>query len=144
MVHVAYKGAAPAVTALIGGEIQVLAADLPAVVNFTSRGVKILAVSGPQRVEAMPNVPSTTELGLPGVYVESNYGIIAPKGTAAAIVQKMQSALVTTLATPALKQQFLTMGATAVSTTPQEYRELMQSESAKWGDLVKKAKISLE
>lgn len=143
MVHVAYKGAAPAVTALLGGEIQVFAADLPAVINFTSRGVKILAVSSPRRSEALPNVPTTAELGLAGVVSESNYGLIAPKGTPQPITQKMREALTTTLNTPALKEQLARQGAVASPTTPEEYRKLMQSESAKWGALVKKANISL-
>lgn len=144
MVHVAYKGAAPAVTALLGGEIQVLAADLPAVLQFTSRGVKILAVSAGRRSDALPNVPTTAELGLPGVVSESNYGIIAAKGTPAAIVQKMQAALATTLTTPEVVSRIATMGAVAMSTTPDEYRKLMQQESAKWGAVVKKAKITLD
>lgn len=144
MMHVAYKGASPAVTALLGGEIQVLAADLSAVMPFTARGVKILAVSGARRSEALPQVPTTAEMGLPGVVSESNYGIIAAKGTPTAIVQKMQAALVTTLATPDVISRIATMGAVAVSTTPDEYRKLMQQESAKWGALVKKAKITLD
>jgi len=143
MQHVPYKGAAPAVTALLGGEIQVLAADLPAVINFTSRGIKILAVAGTRRSEALPEVPTTAELGLPTVVNESNYGLIAPKGTPPAITQKLREALVTTLNTPAVREQLARQGAVATASTPEEYRKLMQSESAKWGALVKKANISL-
>lgn len=144
MVHVPYKGAAPAVTALLGGEIQVLAADLPAVINYTSRGVKILAVASPRRSEALPDVPTTAELGLPGMVNESNYGLIAPNDTPAAITRKMREALVTTLNTPAVKEQLAKQGAVATTTTPEEYRKLMQSESAKWGAVVKKANISIQ
>lgn len=144
MVHIAYKGAAPAVAGLLGGEVQVLAADLPAVRAFTARGVKILAVSSAQRSELLPGVPSTAELGLPGVVAESNYGIIAPKGMPAPIFEKMRQALMTTLATPDVKARLANLGAVAVSTTPDEYRKLMQSESSRWGSLVKKAGIHLE
>lgn len=144
LMHVPYKGAAPAVTALLGGEIQVLAADLPAVKQFTSRGVKILAVSASRRSEALPDVPATAELGLPGVLAESNYGIIASKGTPAAITQKMHAALVTTLKTPDVIGRIAAMGAQAVSTTPEEYRKLMQQESVRWGAVVKKANITLD
>lgn len=144
MQHVPYKGAAPAVTALLGGEIQVLAADLPAVIAFTSRGVKILAVASPRRSEALPDVPTTAEVGLPGVVNESNYGLIAQKGTPAAITRKMREALITTLATPAVKEQLAKQGAVGTTTTPEEYRKLMDSESAKWRALVKKANITLD
>jgi tripartite-type tricarboxylate transporter receptor subunit TctC len=144
LVHIAYKGAAPAVTALLGGEIQMLAADLPAVLQFVSRGVKILAVSGPRRAEALPNVPTTTELGLPAVYSESNYGIIAPTKLPIAIQQKMRDALVTVLNTPSVKAQIAGLGAVASSTTPDEYRKLMQQESVKWSAVLKKGNISLQ
>lgn len=144
MTHVAYKGAAPAVTALLGGEVQVLAADLSALLPFLSRGIKVLAVSGPRRVDALPNVPTTTELGLPQVYVASNYGFIAPAATPAAIMQKMRDALVAVLALPSVKAQIAAQGAIAVSSTPEEYRKLMQQESVKWAVVVKKGQITLE
>ena len=144
MTHVPYKGAAPAVTALLAGEVQVFTADLPAVLQFVPRGVKVLAVSGASRVEALPNVPTTAELGLPGVSVESNYGIIAPTNTPPVITQKMQDALVKVLATPEVRKQIASQGAVATSTTPQQYRQLMEQESAKWATVVKKGGITLE
>lgn len=144
MMHIAYKGAAPAVTALLAGEVQVLAADLPAVRAFTARGVKILAVSSVRRSDLLPDVPSTGELGLPGVVSESNYGIIAPRGLPPAIFDKLHQALVTTLNTPDVKNRITALGATAVATTPDEYRKIMQSESTRWGAVVKKANIRLD
>lgn len=144
MVHIAYKGAAPAVTGLLGGEVQVLAADLPAVLAFTSRGVKILAVSNSRRSDLLPDVPTTAELGLPEVVSESNYGIIAPKALPPAIFEKMRQALVTTLTSPDVKSRIAGLGATAAPTTADEYRKLMQSESARWGALIKKANIRLD
>ncbi len=144
MVHVAYKGAAPAVTALLGGDIQVLAADLSALLPFLSRGVKILAVAGPRRVATLPNVPTTAELGFPAVYVESNYGLIAPAATPPAITQKMREALGAVLDLPAVKAQLAAQGAMAVSTTPDEYRKLMQQESIKWLAVLRNGRITLE
>ena len=144
MVHIAYKGAAPAVTALLGGEVQMLAADLSALLPFLSRGIKVLAVSGPRRIDALPNVPTTAELGLPQVLVESNYGIIAPAATPPAITQKMREALVAVLSMPAVKAQIAAQGAVAMSTTPEEYRKLMQQESIKWTAVIKKGQITLE
>lgn len=144
MVHVAYKGAAPAVTALLGGDIQVLAADLSALLPFLSRGVKILAVAGPRRVATLPNVPTTAELGFPAVYVESNYGLIAPAATPPAITQKMREALGAVLDLPSVKAQLAAQGAMAVSTTPDEYRKLMQQESIKWLAVLRNGRITLE
>jgi tripartite-type tricarboxylate transporter receptor subunit TctC len=144
MTHIPYKGGSPAVTALIGGEVQLLAADAPALLPFQARGVKILAVSGPQRIEALPGVPTTAELGLPGVRVETNYGIVAPIGTPAPIKQKLHDALVTVLAMPAVKSQFAAQGVIAISSTPEDYRKLMQQESVKWAEVVRKGHISLD
>lgn len=144
MVHVPYKGAAPAITALLGGEVQVFSGDLPAVLPFVSRGVKILAVNGASRVEMLPDVPTTTELGLPNVRVESNYGIVAPTGTPAAIAQKVHDALVKVVNNPEVRKQLAAQGAIGVTSTPQEYRQLMEQESTKWANVVKKGHISLE
>lgn len=144
MVHVPYKGAAPAVTALLGGEVQVFAADLPAILPFLSKGVKILAVSGPSRVEQLPNVPTTAELGLPNVRVESNYGIIAPTATPPAITQKLHAALVKVMGMPEVRKQLAAMGAIPTTNTPLEYRQLMEQESVKWAAVVKKGNITLE
>lgn len=142
--HIPYKGGAPAVTALIGGEVQMLAADAPALLPFQARGVKILAVSGAQRLEALPGVPTTSELGLPRVRVETSYGIVAPTGTPAALMQKLHDALVTVLATPAVRSQFASQGVTAMSSTPDEYRKLMQQESVRWAEVVRKGHITLD
>jgi len=144
MVHIAYKGAAPAVTALLAGDVQVLSADLPAVLQFVSKGVKILAVSGAKRVEALPNVPTTAELGLPSVFVESNYGIVASNGTPVGIVQKMRESLVITLNTPSVKNQIASQGAIATSSSAEEYKKLMQQESVKWAMVLKNGHITLE
>jgi tripartite-type tricarboxylate transporter receptor subunit TctC len=144
MVHVPYKGAAPAITALLGGEVQVFCADLPAILPFLSKGVKILAVNGASRVEALPNVPTTAELGMPNVRVESNYGIVAPTGTPAAITQKVRDALVKVVNDPQVRKQLSAQGAIPMTTTPQEYRQLMDQESLKWATVVKKSNITLE
>jgi tripartite-type tricarboxylate transporter receptor subunit TctC len=144
MMHVPYKGAAPAITALLGGEVQLMAADLSALLPFQSKGIKILAVSGPRRLDVLPGVPTTTELGLPAVYSESNYGIIEPSNVPPAIGKKMRDALVAVLAMPAVKAQIAAQGALAMSTTPDEYKKLMQDESAKWATVLKKGNITLD
>lgn len=144
MLHVAYKGAAPAVTALLAGEVQLMTADLSALLPYQSRGIRIIAVSGPQRVDVLPGVPTTTELGLPAVHVESNYGLIEPAHVAPATSKKLREALVAVLELPAVKAQIAAQGALAMSSTPEEYRQLMQQESQKWAGVLKKGNITLE
>ena len=144
MTHVAYKGAAPAVTALLAGEVDLISADLPAVLQFEGKGIKILAVSTLKRIDSLPAVPTTLELGYPGVYVESYYGLIAPTALPAAINQKMRDALFTTLNNAAIKHQIVTQGAFAYPSSGDEYKKLMQQESIKWAQVLKRGQITLE
>jgi tripartite-type tricarboxylate transporter receptor subunit TctC len=144
MVHVPYKGAAPAITALIGGEVQVFCGDLPAVMPFVAKGVKIIAVNAASRHEALPNVPTSAELGLPNVRVESNYGIVAPTNMPAANTQKLHDALVKVVGSPEVRKQLVAQGTVPMTTTGQEYRQLMEQESTKWAAVVKKSNITLD
>ena len=144
MTHIPYKGAAPVLNGLLTGEIDIAALDLSAVLPFVSQGVKILAVSAPNRVSALPNVQTTTELGLPKVQSESNYGIIAATGTPPAIVQKFRDALVKVLNSKEVSDRIAAQGAIAASSTPEEYKKLMQADSTKWGTVLKKGNITLD
>ncbi len=144
MTHIPFSGAAPAITALLAGNIDVLCADLPPVMAQVSRGVKILAVNSQRRSDAIPNVPTATELGLPNVVADSNYGIIASKGLPPAIMNKMRDALHETLKTPSVVSALANQGLAAAPTSSEEYRRLMQSESVRWGKLVKEANISIQ
>ncbi len=144
MVHIPFSGAAPAITALLAGNIDVLCADLPVVMQQVSRGVKIVSVNSTRRSDALPNVPTTAELGLPNVVADSNYGMIAPKGLPPAIMQKMREAVFETLKTPSVVAALASQGSAPAPTTADEYRRLMQSESVRWGKLVKEANISIQ
>jgi tripartite-type tricarboxylate transporter receptor subunit TctC len=145
LTHVPYKGAAPAVTALLGGEVQLAMVDLPPVLQHANAGrLRILAVAGSERAPQQPRVPTTRELGLPGVIMDTNYGVIAPRGIPAEIQKKAQEAFAAVLNSPDLKEQFLKQGAVAVSSTPQEYASLMTSEYEKWQKVVARGKITLD
>lgn len=145
IMHVPYKGASPAVTALLSNEVQMFPGDASAVLGFIKAGkLRTLAVASPTRFEGLPDVPTTKEAGFPGVIVESNYGIIAPTGTPPEIVQKMSRAIAETLAEPALRQKMIDQGAIPTATSPEAYQALMQAESKKWGEVIRRGKLGLE
>lgn len=145
IMHVPYKGASPAVTALLSNEVQMFPGDASAVLGFIKAGkLRTLAAASPTRFEGLPDVPTTKEAGFPDVIVESNYGIIAPTGTPPEIVQKMSRAIAETLAEPALRQKMIDQGAIPAATTPEAYQALMQAESKKWGEVIRRGKLGLE
>ncbi len=145
IMHVPYKGASPAVTALMSNEVQMFPGDASAVLGFIKAGkLRTLAVASPTRFEGLPDVPTTKEAGFPDVIVESNYGIIAPTGTPPDIVQKMSQAIAQTLAEPALRQKMIDQGAIPTATTPEAYQTLMQAESKKWGEVIRRGRLGLE
>ncbi|CAB3676814.1 hypothetical protein AKG08_15850 [Achromobacter piechaudii] len=145
IMHVPYKGAAPAVTALLSNEVQMFPGDASAALGFIKAGkLRALAVASPERFEGLPDVPTTREAGFPGVIVESNYGIIAPTGTPKEIVDKMAEAIAQSLAEPELRQKMIDQGAIPAATTPDQYRSLMESESKKWGEVIRRGKLGLE
>jgi tripartite-type tricarboxylate transporter receptor subunit TctC len=145
MLHIPYKGAAPAITGLLGGEVQVAMVDLlPVLAHINNGSLKALAVAASARAPQLPNVPTTAEKGLPGVTMETTYGIIAPKGVPPAIAAKVRDAFVAAVEAPETKQQFLQQGALPVTSTAADYQRVMQAESDKWKTIIGKAKITLE
>lgn len=145
MLHVPYKGAAPAIVGLLGGEVQVAMVDLlPVLAQVNNGTLKALAVAATTRAPQLPNVPTMAEKGLPGVTMETTYGIVAPKGLPPAIANRMRDAIVAAVQAPEMKQQFLQQGALPVTSTGPEYQRLMQAESDKWKNIIAKAKITLE
>lgn len=145
LAHVPYKGAAPAVTALLGGEIQLAMVDLPPVLQHVTAGkLKVLAVAGNTRAAQIPDVPTTREAGLPGVLMDTNYGVVAPKGVPADVLKKLHDAFAAALQSAEIKEQFARLGAIATASTPEEYARLMASEYEKWQAVVTRGKISLE
>lgn len=145
IVHVAYKGAAPAITALMGNEIQILALDVSGVLSLIQAGrVRALAVETPQRLDSLPQVPTAAELGYPNIHVESHYGVIMPAGVPAAIAARFREALIEVVNQPEVRAQIVKQGAIPTTSTPEEYRKIMQAESAKWAGVIKAGNIRLE
>ena len=109
--HVPYRGAAPAINDLLGGHVDMLNADFPVLLPLVKAGqVKALALFGTERSPLLPDVPTTTELGLPGVVMENWYGIFLPAGTPQAERDKLEKALFAVVALPAIKERFATNG----------------------------------
>jgi tripartite-type tricarboxylate transporter receptor subunit TctC len=144
LLHVPYKGAAPALTAVVGGEVQSTMVDLLPILPFVKAGqVKPLAVAATSRAPQLPDTPTMAEKGLPGVLMETTYGLIAPKALPAAIAAKLHDAAVAAVNSPDMKQLMVQQGAQPVTSTGGEYQKLMHAESDKWKNIIAKAKITL-
>jgi tripartite-type tricarboxylate transporter receptor subunit TctC len=145
MTHVPYKGAGPAVTGLLGGEIDLAVVDLLNVLPHVAAGtLNVLAVAGPNRAPQLPDVPTTKDAGLPNVVMDTSYGVIAPPGMPADVQAKFRDALVAAVKLAEVKEQMLKQGVVPLTATPQEYKAAMQAESDKWKRVIAAAKITLE
>jgi tripartite-type tricarboxylate transporter receptor subunit TctC len=145
LLHVPYKGAAPAIMAVLSGEVSATMVDLlPVLPHVASGALRVLAVAGPTRAPQLPDVPTTQEKGLPEVTMETTYGFIGPKGLPEAVQKRFREAAIAAINMPDMKQQFLQQGAIAVTSSSGEYQSLMRAESNKWRTIISKAKISIE
>jgi tripartite-type tricarboxylate transporter receptor subunit TctC len=144
LVHVPYKGAAPAVNDLLGGHVQMLVADVPVLLPHIRSGkIQPLAVTSMKRSDVLPDVPSTADLGLPKVNSDNWYGLVAPTGTPKDVLQKLHGAAVKALGTAELQAQFAKLSAVPSPTSPEEFRAYINSEAAKWGSVVKSTGLKL-
>ena len=145
IVHIAYKGGGPAMTDLIGGEVQLQFSSIPTVLTHVKTGrIKMLAIGSAKRSPALPDVPTIAEAGVPGYEYTTWYGIFAPRGTPAAIVAKLNGAVVTAMAAPEVTQRLMPQGAEPSSSTPAELTRYMTEESARWQKTIKAAGIRIE
>ena len=130
---------------MLSGEVQMTMVDLLPILPFAANGnLVVLAVAGKTRAPQLPDVPTTVELGLPNVQMETTYGLLAPKGIPAAVQTKLRDAAVAAINSPEMKAQFLKQGAIAATSTSAEYRSLMQAESDKWRGVIASAKIKID
>jgi len=140
--HIPYKGVGPMLTDLIGGQVQFATAALPSVQQHLKSGaLRAIGVATGQRVAAAPDIPTFVEQGLPGYQVEAWFGVVGPKGMAAADVQRIHGALVTAFADPAVKEAMARQG-NVISVQPADKAlPFFRSELAKYAQLVKKAGV---
>lgn len=141
-VHVPYKGLAPAVNDLLGGQVQMMFAGISTVLPHINAGKLVpIAIASQKRNRELPNVPTLIESGLAGFDVTSWYGIVTRAGTPPAIVRKLQRDMAEALATEDVKTKLAGLGLEPVGNTPEAFDALIKAESRKWGDIVRKANI---
>ena len=143
--HIHYKGAAPGLIALMGGEIQMLfSSALSAMPHIKAGRVRLLGSSSSRRLESLPDVPTIAESGLPGFDVTGWYGVIAPAKTPPAVITKLNRAMGEVLKMPEVHQSMARNGTQASYTTPQEFTALVEQHENKWRKLVKETGLKLQ
>ncbi len=142
LVHVGYKGAGPAVNALLGGEVQVMFAPITLVLPQVHAGrLKAVAVTGARRSAAAPNIPTIAESGLPGFDVSSWFGFVAPARTPTTVVAWLRHEIAAALKSPDVGERVAAQGAEPASNTSEEFARHIGAEIAKWAEVVKRAGI---
>jgi tripartite-type tricarboxylate transporter receptor subunit TctC len=137
LVHVPYKGAAPAVSDMVGGQVQMGIFDVPVLLGHIRSGrLKALAVSSASRAPTLPDVPTTAEQKLPNVTSDNWYGLVVPAATPATVQKRLNEAAVAALKSPALVEQYAKVGGVASPGSPQDYAAFLAAEQAKWQKVV--------
>jgi tripartite-type tricarboxylate transporter receptor subunit TctC len=145
LVHVAYKGAGPALSALIAGEVQVMIATLgSALPQVRSGKLKALASCGERRATVLPDLPTLAEAGVAGYAADNWYGLLAPRGTDVRIANALNAEISSALADQATREQLLKLGFEAATSTPTGFREYLSREIAKWAHVIDRAGLRLE
>jgi tripartite-type tricarboxylate transporter receptor subunit TctC len=148
IVHVPYRGTVPSITDAVAGQIQMVFTGAPAVIPMVKAGkLKAIAVSSPNRMESMPDIPTLAESGvkgLEGFEADQWYGLVAPAGTSPDIVKKLNQVINASLSMPEIAARLKAEGAIAMPTTPDVFGLLIQSEIKRWKPVVNNAKISAD
>jgi tripartite-type tricarboxylate transporter receptor subunit TctC len=141
LVHVPYRGAAPALTDLIAGQVQIYFGPLLASVDHIKTGrLGVLAVTSLQRSEILPDIPTVHE-SVPGYEAAQSYGVGAPKGTSAEVVDRLNKEVNAALADPKMKARFAELGATVLPGSPADYGNFIAAETAKWAKVITAANL---
>jgi tripartite-type tricarboxylate transporter receptor subunit TctC len=145
IVHVPYKGGGPAAVALLSGEISMILGEPASIVGFVKAGkVRALAVSSATRTATFPDLPTIADAGVPGYQATSWNGMLAPAGTPAEIIKRLNGEFNRIIATPEMKKRMLDNGYEAVGGPPERLGELIHSEIAKWAPVVKAAGVQVD
>jgi tripartite-type tricarboxylate transporter receptor subunit TctC len=142
MLHIPYRGSAPSINDLIAGQVDSTFTGTPAVLPHVKAGrLRALAVSSPQRIAALPDVPTVAESGLPGFEADQWYGVVAPAGTPAEVVARLNAEINQALALPDVAQQLAAEGAVPTPGTPQAFAALIARELPRWAEVVKAGNV---
>ena len=145
LVHVAYKGAAAATTDVVAGQMQLMFSDPTAgLAHVRSGRLRALGISGPARLPAAPEIPTIAEAGLPGFVVTSYLGVVAPARAPASTIARLNTELNRIAAQPDVRGRIDAMGAQVKTGTPEEFAELIRSETARWAKVVADAGLKAE
>jgi len=140
VVHVPYRGAAPAINDLLGQQVQMAFLDLPVLLQHIKAGtLRPIALGAPARAPTAPDVPTTAEVGMPDLLIENWYGMIAPAGTPENIVNILNAVTNQAMDDPQVKQKLADQGLTVAGDRPKHFREYINAESAKWAKVIKAA-----
>ncbi len=142
IVHVPYKGAAPAVNDIVGEQVQMVFLDIPVLLPQVQAGkVRPIAIGSRERAASLPDVPTTGEVGLPQIEAENWYGLVAPAATPPAVIAKLHKATVDALQSAEVKDKLASQGAILVGNTPEQFADYIRSETEKWAKVAKNANI---
>jgi tripartite-type tricarboxylate transporter receptor subunit TctC len=145
LLHIPYRGTAPAITDLLGGQIQVLFTGAPAVIGQIKSGqLRALGVSSPQRLDSLPDVPTVAESGFKNFEADQWYGVVAPKGTPTDIVNKLNTQINRALQSPEMKTRLNNEGAVATPSTPEVFGKLIQTEIARWKPVISSGRVTAQ
>jgi tripartite-type tricarboxylate transporter receptor subunit TctC len=145
ILHIPYRGTAPAVTDLMGGQIQLLFTGAPAVLGQVKSGqLRALAVSSPTRLAALPDLPTVAESGYAGFEADQWYGVVAPAGTPHDVLTKLNTQINQALNAPDIKTRLNNEGAIATPATPEAFGQLIANELARWKPVIQSGRVKAE
>jgi tripartite-type tricarboxylate transporter receptor subunit TctC len=145
IVHVPYRGAAPAINDLLGQQVQMTFLDLPVILPQIRAGaLRGIAIGSPERAATAMEVPTTAEAGLPDLRIENWYGMVAPAGTPEAVVATLNRVAIEAMRDPAVKEKLAVQGLTLIGDTPEHFRGFIEAEIRKWAEVIKDAGIATE
>ena len=145
LLHVPYKGAAPAVNDLLGGQVNVIFADVAAMLSHLKSGkLKPLGIGAAKRFEGLPEVPTIDESGVPGFEAGGFLGLVAPAGTPPAVIQSLNAAAQKSLAQPDVRERLLALASPPVGGTPEQFASHLKREIDKWARVIRAANIKAE
>jgi tripartite-type tricarboxylate transporter receptor subunit TctC len=142
VLHVPYRGAAPAVTDVIGGQVHAMFADLPVLMPQIKGGtLRPIGVGSKRRSPVLPDVPTLDEQGIKDVYADNWYALLAPAKTPAPVIAKLNAAVTTVLNDPEISRKLIEAGADPAPGTPEQLTDFLKSELERWGKVIKEKNI---